>query len=247
MQYSMDAAGAPISHALLNSARVLPPLALLTLLGWLNAVVLQHDWGRACKLQVCLLELCFSMAVWCGVCLARTDPGYVPAQAQPLEDCEGSFCTVCDSFKPYRRSGRCVARMDHFCIYLPPSGQCIGALNLKQFLQLLVYSWLGCAQEAQLAIRAAVTAAKPRRAMVTAAVVAALLTLWLSVLLCVQLHGIGAAAGAIDRLQGAPGQWRGAAVMLATLQNEVIGIGHWTRLTAPLMPKAAIQLGMQLG
>eukprot|EP00953_Heterococcus_sp_UTEX-ZZ885_P031047 16341-Heterococcus_DN1.PRE.3 len=213
----LDAAGAPISHALLNSARVLPPLALLTLLGWLNAVALQHYWSRACKLQLYLLELCFSMAAWCGVCLARADPG-------------AHHC---------RRSGRCVARMDHFCIYLPPSGQCIGALNLKQFLQLLVYSWLGCAQEAQLAIRAAVTAAKPRRAMVTAAVVAALLTLWLSVLLCVQLHGIGAAAGVIDRLQGAPGQWRGAAVLLAKLQNEVIGIGHWTRYVLPTKPQLA--------
>jgi DHHC palmitoyltransferase len=129
--------------------------------------------------------------------------------------------------------------MDHFCIYLPPSGRCIGALNLKQFLQLLVYSWLGCAQAAQLAFRAAVTAAKPRRAMVTAAVVAALLTLWLSVLLCVQLHGIGAAAGAIDRLQGAPGQWQGAAAMPATLQNEVIGIGHWTKYVLPTKPQFA--------
>jgi hypothetical protein len=98
----LDAAGAPISHALLNSARVLPPLALLTLLGWLNAVVLQRYWGRACKLRLYLLELCFSMAAWCGVCLACIDPGYVPAQAQPLESCEGSCCTVCNSFKPYR-------------------------------------------------------------------------------------------------------------------------------------------------
>jgi DHHC palmitoyltransferase len=129
--------------------------------------------------------------------------------------------------------------MDHCCIYLPPAGRCIGALNLKQFLQLLVYSWLGCAQAAQLAIRAAVTAVKPRRAMVTAAVVAALLTLWLTVLLCVQLHGIGASAGMIDRLQGAPAQWRGAAAMVDMLQQEVIGIGHWSSYVLPTRPQFA--------
>jgi hypothetical protein len=98
----LDAAGAPVSHALLHPARVLPPLALLMLFGWLNSVILQHYWGKACKMQLYLLGLCLSMAASCGICLAITDPGYVPSQAQPLRAYEGSLCTVCNSFKPYR-------------------------------------------------------------------------------------------------------------------------------------------------
>jgi hypothetical protein len=97
----LDSAGRSVVQVLLISSRALPPLALLTLWGWLNAVILQHYWpSKACNL--CLMELWYLMAAWCGVCLSNSDPGYVPPQAQPLEAYEGSFCTVCNSFKPYR-------------------------------------------------------------------------------------------------------------------------------------------------
>lgn len=54
-------------------------------------------------------------------------------------------CYVCDSLKPPKAHHcstckRCIARMDHHC---PWMNNCIGAQNMKLFLVLLVYVFIG--------------------------------------------------------------------------------------------------------
>jgi len=80
-----------------------------------------------------------------------SDPGTVPASAQPVEayrkmnpQMQLNFCSQCQSFKPplshhCRICNRCVSRMDHHC---PWMNNCIGAGNFKHFILFLVYTWL---------------------------------------------------------------------------------------------------------
>lgn len=80
-----------------------------------------------------------------------SDPGTVPASAQPVEayrkmnpQMQLNFCSQCQSFKPpfshhCRICNRCVSRMDHHC---PWMNNCIGVGNFKHFILFLVYTWL---------------------------------------------------------------------------------------------------------
>jgi len=101
----------------------------------------------------------FSMiyAFLCGMSLMShaktqfTDPGTVPASAQPVEAFRRmnpstplTMCSQCQSFKPpfshhCRICNRCISRMDHHC---PWMNTCVGAGNLKHFILFLTYTWL---------------------------------------------------------------------------------------------------------
>lgn len=56
------------------------------------------------------------------------------------------YCMKCENWKPERThhcsvSGKCILRMDHYCIWVV---NCVGLLNYKFFLLFLAYTWLGC-------------------------------------------------------------------------------------------------------
>lgn len=75
-------------------------------------------------------------------------PGHVPALCvsvhAPVR--RPRYCKHCQCWKPERShhcrvNGRCVLRMDHYCIWLV---NCVGLLNYKAFLLFLFYAMLGC-------------------------------------------------------------------------------------------------------
>lgn len=65
------------------------------------------------------------------------------------------YCRKCSAWKPPRAhhdsmTGRCVLRMDHYCIWVL---NCVGLLNYKHFCLFLIYGMLGCLMSAALLIR----------------------------------------------------------------------------------------------
>lgn len=109
-----------------------------------------------------------AMLLWCYAVAVVTDPGSVPLGWLPFEDEEEAlaelerqrynpemkltgaarvrFCRKCRAWKPDRAhhdsmSGRCVLKMDHYCIWIV---NCVGLLNYKAFLLFLLYTCLAC-------------------------------------------------------------------------------------------------------
>ena len=92
-----------------------------------------------------------AMALACHVKVTFSDPGTVPASAQPVPSLQKhrdpkqphALCSQCNTFKPpfshhCRICKRCISRMDHHC---PWMNNCIGAGNMKHFILFLGYTW----------------------------------------------------------------------------------------------------------
>ncbi|XP_047951406.1 probable protein S-acyltransferase 14 [Salvia hispanica] len=104
------------------------------------------------------------MLLWSYFSVVFTDPGTVPPNWRPAADEERGdndpltasefpsdtensrvrFCRKCNQLKPPRCHhcsvcGRCVLKMDHHCVWVV---NCVGALNYKNFLLFLFYTFL---------------------------------------------------------------------------------------------------------
>lgn len=108
------------------------------------------------------------MCLWSYFAAVSTDPGRVPAGWHPFADEQQAraelermsysnyyfdrrdprrprYCKRCQAWKPERShhcsvSGRCVLKMDHYCLWVV---NCVGLLNYKAFLLFLLYAALG--------------------------------------------------------------------------------------------------------
>lgn len=109
------------------------------------------------------------LCVWSYLATVTVDPGRVPPGWHPFPDEQHAraelermsysnyyfdrrdprrprFCKRCQAWKPERAhhcsvSGRCVLKMDHWCIWVV---NCVGLLNYKFFLLFIFYAALGC-------------------------------------------------------------------------------------------------------
>ncbi|KAL1543424.1 putative protein S-acyltransferase 14 [Salvia divinorum] len=104
------------------------------------------------------------LLLWSYFSVVFTDPGTVPPNWRPAADEERGdndplttaefppdtendrirFCRKCNQLKPPRCHhcsvcGRCVLKMDHHCVWVV---NCVGALNYKNFLLFLFYTFL---------------------------------------------------------------------------------------------------------
>jgi palmitoyltransferase len=87
------------------------------------------------------------MAVWSHLRGAFSDPGYIPAVSSLEASASNQnirLCKKCDAWKPARAHhcrtcGKCVFRLDHFCVFL---NNAVGYKNQKYFILFLFYSFL---------------------------------------------------------------------------------------------------------
>ncbi|KAH6779772.1 DHHC-type zinc finger family protein [Perilla frutescens var. hirtella] len=111
-----------------------------------------------------LFHFLLVMLLWSYFSVVFTDPGAVPPNWRPAVDEESGdndpltasefpsdqengrvrFCRKCNQLKPPRCHhcsvcGRCVLKMDHHCVWVV---NCVGALNYKNFLLFLFYTFL---------------------------------------------------------------------------------------------------------
>ncbi|KAK9917860.1 hypothetical protein WJX75_009021 [Coccomyxa subellipsoidea] len=126
----------------------------------------------ASLLFLALFFFLVAMLVWSYFAAVFLEPGKVPPGWSPFESDEeaaleadrlesGShpqdkgltgtgrprYCRKCQAWKPERAHhdsvlGRCVLRMDHYCVWVANS---VGLLNYKAFLLFLLYTFLACA------------------------------------------------------------------------------------------------------
>ncbi|KAL8495642.1 hypothetical protein ACS0TY_019669 [Phlomoides rotata] len=115
-------------------------------------------------LVLVLFHFLLVLLLWSYFSVVFTDPGGVPPNWRPAVDEEGGdndpltasefppdsengrvrFCRKCNQLKPPRCHhcsvcGRCVLKMDHHCVWVV---NCVGALNYKNFLLFLFYTFL---------------------------------------------------------------------------------------------------------
>lgn len=124
----------------------------LAVYGWvmrtyrLGCEELKQGIGTLQVLFYCL----FGLSLWSYVMCVWTDPGLATCSQATTESSylvgEFTYCGKCESLRPARSHhcsvcNRCVLRRDHHCLWL---GNCVGLCNHKQFVLLLLYTFLGC-------------------------------------------------------------------------------------------------------
>jgi len=120
-----------------------------------------------CIAVIICFTIIIVLLVWSYLATVLTDPGRVPHGWHPFLDEQQArhelermaysdyhidrrdprrprFCKRCERWKPERSHhcsvmGRCVLKMDHYCIWVV---NCVGLLNYKFFLLFLVYTLL---------------------------------------------------------------------------------------------------------
>mmetsp|Transcript_7371 Transcript_7371/g.19703 ORF Transcript_7371/g.19703 Transcript_7371/m.19703 type:complete len:324 (-) Transcript_7371:336-1307(-) len=118
---------------------------------------------------VVVFTLMIILVLWTYFAAVLTDPGRVPPDWHPFLDEQHArleldrmsysdyyfdrrdprrprYCKRCQAWKPERAHhcsvlGRCVLRMDHYCIWLV---NCVGLMNYKFFLLFMLYTCLAC-------------------------------------------------------------------------------------------------------
>ncbi|KAF5842027.1 DHHC palmitoyltransferase-domain-containing protein [Dunaliella salina] len=118
---------------------------------------------------VVVFTLMIVLVLWTYFAAVLTDPGRVPPDWHPFLDEQHArleldrmsysdyyfdrrdprrprYCKRCQAWKPERAHhcsvlGRCVLRMDHYCIWLV---NCVGLMNYKFFLLFMLYTCLTC-------------------------------------------------------------------------------------------------------
>ncbi|KAK9813093.1 hypothetical protein WJX72_008900 [[Myrmecia] bisecta] len=131
-----------------------------------------------CLLAVLTFTALVAMLLWSYFATVIAEPGGVPPGWHPFADEEAAmtqqdyldypaypvsgqammakprYCKKCKAWKPLRAhhdsiSGRCVLKMDHYCIWVV---NCVGLLNYKHFLLFLFWTCAACLEAAALLI-----------------------------------------------------------------------------------------------
>ncbi|EIE22918.1 zf-DHHC-domain-containing protein [Coccomyxa subellipsoidea C-169] len=144
---------------------------LLTASALLSAYAprITHDGAGTAAASLLAFALFFFLVVmltWSYFACVLLEPGKVPQGWSPFETDEADrlesgshrqdkgltgtgrprYCRKCQAWKPERAHhdsmlGRCVLRMDHYCVWVANS---VGLLNYKAFLLFLFYTFLAC-------------------------------------------------------------------------------------------------------
>ena len=139
-------------------------ILLLLYVAALNSLWLLHpgplaEWSAGTMAEAGALHVFLVLGVWsyAGTCLTPpgfADDDYVQKWMRDVRwrTTGGRYCSQCDAPKPARvhhcrHSGRCVLRLDHFCIF---ANTPIGAANHKHFLLWQLYQSLAAAEMARL-------------------------------------------------------------------------------------------------
>ena len=139
-------------------------ILLLLYVAALNSLWLLHpgplaEWSAGTMAEAGALHVFLVLGVWsyAGTCLTPpgfADDDYVQRWMRDVRwrTTGGRYCSQCDAPKPARvhhcrHSGRCVLRLDHFCIF---ANTPIGAANHKHFLLWQLYQSLAAAEMARL-------------------------------------------------------------------------------------------------
>ncbi len=173
----------------------------------------------------------FFLVCWSHLSSSCGDPGSVPWNAHPTTSDRQSglkltICGHCDSYKPPgshhdRVSGRCIARMDHFCPWL---NNAVGAGNQKNFILFLVYtctaaSYLYYVIVLQL-MRKDITYPQPLLNMTRCLLFVLVFAIVFSVsMIFNQIYGIKTGFGTIDRMKM-------TSVELASSQISPVPLSH---------------------
>jgi hypothetical protein len=162
----------------------------------------------------------------------HSDPGAVPITEDPFSKC--NLCKHCQTFKPVSchhcsKAQRCIVRMDHAC---PWTGNTIGLLNHKFFLQFITSTFIFCCLSVHQCLAAALVLPKSTKIMYGTLWVSAMLGIFTFVMILEQAKAIRQNTPKIDVMQHKIGQGRPAWETLTELMGGPVGLS-WVMPTRP--------------